>query len=74
MWVGQQYGLSRFDPATDGFTNYQPVPNNPASLANWADVIYQDRSGTLWLGTFGGALIRFEDKGKSFCELHARLA
>ncbi len=27
MWVGQQYGISRFDPATDGFTNYQPVPD-----------------------------------------------
>ena len=21
MWVGQQYGISRFDPATDRFTN-----------------------------------------------------
>jgi ligand-binding sensor domain-containing protein/signal transduction histidine kinase len=66
MWVAQQYGISSYDPPTDGFTNYQPDPNNPASLANWADVIYQDRSGTLWLGTFGGALIRFDDKGKGF--------
>jgi ligand-binding sensor domain-containing protein/signal transduction histidine kinase len=66
MWVAQQYGISRYDPPMDGFTNYQPDPNNPASLANWADVIYQDRSGTLWLGTFGGALIRFDDKGKGF--------
>jgi len=66
MWVAEQYGISRYDPLTDGFTNYQPDPNNPASLANWADVIYQDLSGTLWLGTFGGALIRFDDKGKGF--------
>src|ERR1700730_6187534 len=66
MWVAQQYGISRYDPLTDGFTNYKPDPNNPASLANWADVIYQDRSGTLWVGTFGGALIRFDDKGKGF--------
>ncbi|MBV8552792.1 MAG: hypothetical protein JOY54_15970 [Acidobacteriaceae bacterium] len=66
MWVGQQYGISRYDPATDRFTNYRPVPNNPASLVNWVWVIYQDRSGTLWLGTFGGALIRFDDKAKTF--------
>jgi ligand-binding sensor domain-containing protein len=66
IWVGQQYGLSRFDPATDGFINYRPVPSNPANLLNWVWVIYQDRSGTLWLGTFGGALIRFDDKAKSF--------
>jgi signal transduction histidine kinase/streptogramin lyase len=65
MWVGGQYGLSRFDPATDGFANYRPVPTNPASLANWIWTIYQDRSGTLWLGTFGGALIRSDDKAQT---------
>ncbi len=66
IWVGHQYGIGRFDPATDRFTNYRPVPNNPASLANRVWVIYQDRSGTLWLGTWGGALIRFDDKTKTF--------
>jgi signal transduction histidine kinase/ligand-binding sensor domain-containing protein len=66
MWVAQQYGISRFDPATDGFANYQFDPENPASLANWVSVMYQDRFGTLWLGTFGGALIRFDDKAKRF--------
>ena len=64
--MGQQDGISRFDPATDRFTNYRPVPDNPASLANSVWVIYQDRSGTLWLGTWGGALIRFDDKTKTF--------
>ena len=66
MWVGQVGGLSRFDPATDGFTNYRPVPDHPASLGNTVWVIYQDRSGTLWLGTWGGTLIRFDDKAKTF--------
>ena len=66
IWVGQQYGISRFDPATDRFTNYRPVPDNPASLNNWIWAIDQDRSGTLWLGTFGGALIRFNEKAKTF--------
>jgi ligand-binding sensor domain-containing protein/signal transduction histidine kinase len=66
MWVGQQNGVSRFDPATHRFINYRPDPNNPESLANWVWVIYEDRSGVLWLGTFGGALIRFNDKTKDF--------
>jgi signal transduction histidine kinase/ligand-binding sensor domain-containing protein len=66
IWVAQQYGISYFDPATDGFRNYQVDPDNPASLANWVTVMYQDRSGTLWLPTFGGALIRFDDETKSF--------
>ena len=66
IWVGQQNGIGRFDPATDGFTNYRPVPTDPASLVNWIWAIYQDRSGTLWLGTFGGALIRFDEKAQTF--------
>jgi ligand-binding sensor domain-containing protein/signal transduction histidine kinase len=65
-WVGGQTGISRFDPVTGRFTNYLPVPSNPNSLQNWIWAIYQDRSGTLWLGTFGGALIRFDDKAKTF--------
>jgi signal transduction histidine kinase/ligand-binding sensor domain-containing protein len=66
MWVAQQYGISHFDPVTDGFNNYQPVPDDSASLTNWIDIVYRDRSGTLWLGTFGGALLRFDDKAKTF--------
>ena len=66
MWVGQVGGLSRYDPARDGFTNYRPVPDHPASLENTVWVIDQDRSGTLWLGTWGGTLVRFDDKAKTF--------
>jgi ligand-binding sensor domain-containing protein/signal transduction histidine kinase len=66
MWVGAQGGLGRFDPTTEGFTNYRPVPDNPASLANTVWVIYQDRSGTLWAGTWGGVLIRFDEEAKTF--------
>ena len=66
MWVPQQYGISRFDPATDGFANYQIDPDNPASLANWVTAMYQDHLGTRWLATFGGALVRFDDEKRSF--------
>ena len=66
MWVGQVGGLSRFDAARDGFTNYRPVPDRPASLDNTVWVIDQDRSGTLWLGTWGGTLVRFDDKAGTF--------
>ena len=66
MWVGGQSGIGRFDPATDGFINYRPVPTDPASSLNWIWAFYEDRSGALWLGTFGGALIRFDEKEKKF--------
>jgi signal transduction histidine kinase/ligand-binding sensor domain-containing protein len=66
IWVGQEGGIGRFDPATDGFANYRPLPDNPASLANNIGAIYQDRSGVLWLGSWGGALSRFDDTTKIF--------
>jgi ligand-binding sensor domain-containing protein len=28
--------------------------------------IHRDRSGTLWLGTWGGILSRFDDKTRTF--------
>ena len=66
IWVGQLYGLSRFDPATEQFTNYRPDPGNPTWNGSSVGAIHQDRSGTLWLGTTGGALIRFDDKTATF--------
>ena len=65
MWLGLEGGISRFDPASDGFVNY-PVPDNPTSVANTVWVIHQDRSGALWAGTWGGVLIRFDEQAKSF--------
>jgi len=62
IWVGQLYGLSRLDPATEQFTNYRPDPTNPTWNGSSVSGIHQDRSGTVWLGTTGGALIRVDDK------------
>jgi ligand-binding sensor domain-containing protein/signal transduction histidine kinase len=66
IWVGQEGGVSRFDPATNGFINYRPVPSNPTSFANTVWTIYQDRSGTLWFGMWGGSLVRFDQTEKTF--------
>ena len=65
IWVGQLFGLSRLDPATEQFTNYRPDPRNPTWNGSSVWGIYQDRSGTLWFGTTGGALIRIDDKTKT---------
>ncbi|MEO8592661.1 MAG: two-component regulator propeller domain-containing protein [Candidatus Solibacter sp.] len=62
IWVGQLYGLSRLDPAADQFTSYRPDPRKPSWNGSSVSAIYQDRSGTLWLGTTGGALILVNDK------------
>jgi len=62
IWVGQLYGLSRLDPATEQFTNYRPDPRNQTWSGSSVLGIDQDRFGTMWFGTSGGALIRLDDK------------
>ena len=59
-------GVSRFDPATERFTNYRPGPDESASLAYSVSAIHRDRSGTLWFGTWGGILSRFDEKTNTF--------
>jgi len=61
LWIGiSGGGLDRFDANAPGqatFTHYQNDPQDPASLSNNSVApIYQDRSGMLWVGTFGGGL------------------
>jgi ligand-binding sensor domain-containing protein/signal transduction histidine kinase len=65
LWIGQDDGVSRLDPATERFTNYRSDPRNP-SYGSSADAFYRDRSGTLWVGRGGGVLSRFDDKAQTF--------
>jgi signal transduction histidine kinase/ligand-binding sensor domain-containing protein len=66
LWVGQFGGVSRFDPATDRFTNYSLGPDDSSRLAYSVSAIHQDRSGTLWFGTWSGILSRYDDKKNTF--------
>ena len=65
LWVGQFGGVSRFDPETEQFTNYRPG-QNASALAYSVSAIHRDRFGTLWLGTWGGVLSRFDEKTNTF--------
>ena len=73
LWVGQFGGVSRFDPATERFTNYRPGPSEADSLAYSVSAIHRDRSGTLWFGTWGGILSRFDEKTNTFVHYTPRL-
>ena len=65
IWVGQLYGLSRLDPATEQLTNYRPDASNPTWNGSSVWGMQEDRSGTLWFGTTGGALMRFDENAKA---------
>lgn len=67
IWIGTRgSGLNYFDQQTQKFTRYQNEPANPNSLrGNSVSAIYQDKLGTLWLGTSVG-LQSYDPKNNMF--------
>ncbi|MDJ0835596.1 MAG: two-component regulator propeller domain-containing protein [Acidobacteriota bacterium] len=76
LWFGTDEGLNRLerDGATGGngrFTSFHSTAGDPGSLSHDVVVsIMQDRSSTLWIGTAGGGLDRFDRETGKF--VHAR--
>ncbi|MCK6560514.1 SpoIIE family protein phosphatase [bacterium] len=70
LWIGTGGGLERFDLNTQQFTHYQHDDADPGSLSNndvWS--ILEDRSGTLWVGTYGGGLNKFSPARRKFAHV-----
>jgi len=67
IWVGTYGGgLNKFDRETEQFTRYQAASDNASGLSsNYANCIYQDRSGIVWIGTDDG-LNKFDPESESF--------
>jgi signal transduction histidine kinase/ligand-binding sensor domain-containing protein len=60
LWVGTRNGLDLYDSDHDQFIHIQHDPGDPSSLSSnavWS--IYEDRTGVLWFGTYGGALSKY---------------
>jgi ligand-binding sensor domain-containing protein len=65
MWFGTQDGLNRFDGID--FTIYRHSIYDTTSISeNWINTIYEDQSGTIWIGTNGGGLNKFDRRSESF--------
>jgi two-component system sensor histidine kinase ChiS len=65
MWFATEDGLNKYDGYN--FTIYDSNPDDPAALnINYIWTIYEDRSGTLWIGTWGGGLNKFDRNNKCF--------
>ncbi len=56
IWIGTfGGGLSAFDPATETFTRYRHVADDPGSLAHdRVEGLAEDSSGAIWVATSGG--------------------
>jgi signal transduction histidine kinase/ligand-binding sensor domain-containing protein len=72
LWVGTEGGgLNRLEGVVeDGrarFNRYQHDPNDAHSLgSDYVASIYEDRSGVLWIGAYGGGLHRFDRETETF--------
>ncbi len=57
LWIGTTRGLYGFQPDTGAAVRYIHDPVDPSSLSsNEVHSILEDRSGRLWVGTWGGGL------------------
>lgn len=73
LWVGTNGGgLNILNPRKSAgdqakFIRYQNNPQDPNSLShNEIYTIFEDRSGIIWLGTYGGGTNQVEKKRKQF--------
>jgi PAS domain S-box-containing protein len=65
MWFGTQDGLNKYDGYN--FILYKYNELNPNSLSdNFILSIYEDKSGTVWVGTESGGLNKFDRKTEQF--------
>lgn len=65
MWFGSQNGLHRWDGYR--FTTYTHDPEDPTSIAsNYVECVYPASDGTLWIGTYGAGLDRFDYTTETF--------
>lgn len=65
IWIGTQEGLNRYDG--NEMEIFEHDPSDPGSLSNdWVWSVYVDRAGTLWAGTDGGGLNRYDPDQNTF--------
>ena len=71
IWVGTwTNGLSVIEQDNRGqtiFTHYQHDPLNPKSIChNSIRSIFQDRSGVIWIGTYGNGISKYDKNATKF--------
>jgi signal transduction histidine kinase/ligand-binding sensor domain-containing protein len=73
IWVGTQGGICRLDQQTQKFIRYPYILNDDFNTQNHGALdddevlsIFEDKSGTLWVGTNNGGLNRFNRETGTF--------
>ena len=70
MWFATQEGLNRYDGQE--FVTYLHDEQDPGSLAHdWVWTVFEDRAGSLWVGTDGGGVSRMAAGSNHFVHIKA---
>ena len=73
LWFGTEDGLNLYDGY--GFSVLRSDPDDPYSLSyNQITALYEDRSGSIWAGTFNGGLNRYLLEKNRFIRYRASAA
>lgn len=65
IWIATHDGLNKYDGYT--FKVYKPDARNKHSIFNnIIKVVYEDKDGSIWVGTGGGGLCKFDKKTEEF--------
>jgi ligand-binding sensor domain-containing protein/signal transduction histidine kinase len=67
VWAATDYGVSRYDQATDSFVRAVHEENNPNSLSiDVVKFLNEDREGRLWIATENGGLNVWDRSANQF--------
>ncbi len=67
IWLGSQYGLSRFNPITEEFDSFTSSEGNTLGLSSKSITsLFKDRQGTVWIGTYFGGVNYLNTENQPF--------
>lgn len=68
LWIATKDGLSRYDG--QNFKNFKHNPLDPTSIPeNYIMTLLEGRDQTLWVGTWGGGLCKYDPIHESFAQI-----
>lgn len=71
IWISTMSGLVRIDPSRHYQETFVQTPKNGLK-SNKILTCYQDSKGTIWLGTAGGGLQKYNPKTKKFSSIELK--
>src|SRR6185295_5650873 len=66
IWIGTDGGLSRYEPASDAFIQYDLRPSESSTREVRVRAIREDHEGMLWVGTLDSGVVRLEPETHRF--------